>query len=263
MYFLDRTIQEFRERLASTAGVKPDAAAPPPAREWAKVPDQAFNTLYAAALDQMYKSRDAYMATAQAAQNMMFLFYSAAGAMFLLALRSEYAAALPFLVVVCGLCTGFPYFFRGYWQDKLSAGYNLYVAACVHAFVVARAMDVPLAHSWLVLVDTYRRMSGYFVYPAPPGQAIAAANRAVELGAGVAVCEFREERPGNAQDPCRAAATHQELIAVWKQRPRNLYIHYSWVCCKFPAFVFAAVCVLVLIYYAILLVTFLVAVTNP
>jgi outer membrane murein-binding lipoprotein Lpp len=263
--FMNSLIEGLRKRLATTTGGNKDQGQTLANSD--KVPDQAFNTLYSSSIDQMYKSREAFMSTAQAAQNTMVLFYSAAGATAFLWLRGDKplgTAAQIFLFVTMVVCLAIPPFLSHRFRDKLLAGYNLYCAATIHAFLVVKSMGVPLTHTWLESVLELCELKGYF-FDRRKADLDRPSADVVNSGTKLMGCHFAAAKDEEFhwlrrllgtlplmrrvlgpthifwfytidRDP-RNARTLNELIAIWRYRGANLFQHYYLICCRLPRFV--------------------------
>jgi hypothetical protein len=128
-----------------------------------QLPAPVWEGMASSVLDQIYRSREAFVQTSQNALTTAVLFYTAAATLVVFLVTVDHSpsalqvgsATSSFLVL-----TWIPWLRRKAWQSKVDAGYELYVAACVHAAVVYDALGFPFSHQWLGHVDECGNIRG-------------------------------------------------------------------------------------------------------
>lgn len=200
--FFRRLVRDYRRRLRRL-GAGDDAGA--------AGPSCVLEGLYPEALAQIYSSRDAFVSTAQSAFAVLLLFYTAASVLVASVLTADEALGIVQVFGICVLSFALvviPAAVGVHWVRKAEAGYDLYVAAVLHALVVSRALRLPLSHHWLTLMEECLTARGRFEssetrYP-----------------------QLRFVPSAIRTEPIMSA---RHAIAVWKSRRPNLLSFYETI----------------------------------
>lgn len=165
------------------------------------------NSSIAAAIEQIYQARDAFIASAQ--QVLKIIVLGISGLLVALGLRLSNHLTIPswmpiiLLIVLAILLPRLVYLFK----HKLRAGYELYAAAVLHATCLSNALGLAPTHRWIEL-GYIRAISREFVFVERSGGEIVHAMRA---------------RPGHGSFPKSMA----EYCAVWRKTGQNIHSFYA------------------------------------
>lgn len=195
------------------------------------LPGSVFESLYSSAMAQIYSSREAFVQTAQSALTTMLLFFTAGAGLLFPLLTADHCPAKLQTVFLCALAWAAfsaPALTARRWMAKAEAGYDLYVAAVIHATIVSHALRLPLSHRWLQLVEECVGVPGWFIY-------------------GRRDRNLRQESTIFCFNPAALPLeplSHTELMAVWKAGGPNMLHFYSAIFAFGTRLVFALATIL-------------------
>ncbi|MFZ4081519.1 MAG: hypothetical protein ACOYKN_09840, partial [Pirellula sp.] len=106
-----------------------------------------------------------------------------------------------------------PMFLEKTWMNKLTAGYNLYVASAIHATIVFRAINSPSTHLWIDNVLKCDEAIGCF-HEVDRNRS----DRQKDLE--FHFCQCPQSKPVELD-------TIEKIVAVWKARTPNLFEIYK------------------------------------
>ncbi len=179
-------------------------------------PKPCVEGLFGSSLDQIYSSRSAFSEDARFAIGTMLAVLTAGGVLLTTGLTnikletplaaSPTAAGCLFLASLVFLVT---WVIRWALMRKLEAGYDLYVAAIVHATIVAVSLESPLTHRWMRFVIECCMARGRFT------------KRQKDHLSFDSYETFTPDRDGP-----HLADTHGKVALVWRSTKGNLYDVY-------------------------------------
>jgi hypothetical protein len=202
------------------------------------LPGSVYEGLVSSVIEQVYRSREAFIQTSQNALTTAILFYTAAATQLAFLVTVDHEPRFAQVVgaaLLISLLTGVPFFRRAAWRSKVDAGYDLYIAACVHAVTVFHALGLPLSHLWLRHVVTCGSIKGY-IDKKPKVPWGRPKNQALD--------EIYEFTIGNPSTSTSQAVSPENLdsiekiIAVWKGRGPNLHYYYKILFSSTVAWIF-------------------------
>lgn len=211
------------EQLRNVLGIKDET---PPKSEHLE--------MFSSAIDQMYKSREAFTETSQHALNITLLAFSAGGTLLVLLLSTDRqptglvqklsVSALAMLCFIAPSCMIY------LLKESVRSGYDLYVASVLHAAIIGRSLRLPNTHCWLGLVHDAACAKGTF-----------------KERMGWRRTDFI---PGHEDDSATVAVDCAEkVIAIWRSRKPNLYDFYvtvfngsAWLGLIITMLIFAHIC---------------------